>query len=75
MMVVNYIYYAKKVKLYSLVTITVIFSNVFLNFVFLQISGPVGAAQATLLANVVSFVLTWLLAARVWKMPWNLLKK
>lgn len=75
MMVVNYIYYAKKVKLYSLVTITVIFSNIFLNFVFLQISGPVGAAQATLLANVVSFALTWLLAARVWKMPWNLLKK
>lgn len=75
MMVVNYIYYAKKVKLYTLVTFLIIICNVVLNGVLLYFNGPVGAAQATMTANALSFILTWMLSARVWKMPWNLLKR
>ena len=74
MMIVNYIYYAKKVKLYTLITILIIICNVVLNGILLYFNGPVGAAQATMCANALSFVLTWMLSARVWKMPWNLMK-
>lgn len=75
MMVVNYIYYMKKIKLYNLVTITVIASNVFLNYILIKVNGSIGAAQATLLVNVISFLLTWIMAARVCKMPWMLWRK
>ena len=72
MMVVNYIYYEKKLKIYNVVTITVIFSNVILNYIFINQSGAIGAAQATLLVNIISFILTWKLASKVHHMPWNL---
>ena len=71
MMVVNYIYYIKKVRLYSIVTIAVIFTNVILNYIFINEMGAVGAAIATCIANVVSFILTWILSAHVYKMPWR----
>lgn len=70
MMVVNYIYYAKKIKRYAIVTIMVIFSNVILNYFFINSMGTVGAAIATCIANAISFALTWILASRVHKMPW-----
>lgn len=70
MMVVNYIYYAKQIKLYAIVTVMVIFSNVILNYFLINNIGPVGAAIATCIANAISFVLTWILSSRVYKMPW-----
>jgi O-antigen/teichoic acid export membrane protein len=75
MMVVGYIYYEKRTKLYNIVTITVIFSNVILNYIFIGNNGSVGAAQATLIVNIISFVLTWIMAAKIHKMPWKLWKK
>lgn len=72
MMVVNYIYYAKKIMLYNAVTITVIISNLILNYILINQNGAIGAAQATLAVNMISFILTWFLAARVYKMPWIL---
>ncbi|MCI8886328.1 MAG: oligosaccharide flippase family protein [Dorea sp.] len=70
MMVVNYIYYAKKVNIYIIVTILVLVSNIVLNYIFIYFWGAIGAAQATLIANVISFLLTWILAAKVVPMPW-----
>lgn len=70
MMVVNYIYYMKKTRLYALVTVLIIFTNIVLNYFFINSNGAVGAAQATLISNVISFILTWILSARVCKMPW-----
>ena len=75
MMVVNYIYYYKRVKLYSIVTIAVIFSNCILNYIFINLFGTVGAAQATMLASLISFILTWMLTMRICKMPWDLKKR
>ena len=75
MMVVNYIYYVKKIKLYSVITIIVIIVNVLLNFVFINRFGTIGAAYATLISNIVSFVLTWILSASLIKMPWFLIKR
>lgn len=72
MMVVNYIYYAKKIVFYNLVTLTVVVSNLILNYFMINRNGAVGAAQATLIVNIISFILTWILAARIYKMPWIL---
>lgn len=70
MMVVNYIYFYKKLKLYSIVTICVIGSNFVLNYIFINLFGAVGAAQATTIANCVSFILTWILVMKICDMPW-----
>lgn len=70
MMVVNYIYYTKKVSMYSVVTLVVIALNVVLNIIFIKHNGTEGAAQATFLVNIISFILTWSLASYVYKMPW-----
>lgn len=32
----------------------------------------IGAAQGTMIAFFLSFLMTWLLSAKVYKMPWNL---
>ena len=33
-------------------------------------SGAIGAAQATTLTLMLGFVMTWMMAAKVYKMPW-----
>lgn len=75
MMVVNYIYYYKRVRLYSIVTIAVILSNCVLNYIFINLFGTVGAAIATMIANLLSLVFTWILVMRICDMPWNLRKR
>lgn len=71
MMVVNYIYYMKKIKLYSMVTIFIIVLNVALNYVLMKAYGTIGAAMATMISNLTSFILTWILSSRICKMPWT----
>lgn len=75
MMVVAYIYYSKQLKLYNIVTITVILLNVIFNYILIKSKGAIGAAQATMIVNILSFILTWVLASKVHKMPWNIINK
>lgn len=70
MMVVNYIYYMKKIKGYAGVTIFIIILNIILNYAFMNMFGTIGAAVATTISNFVSFLLTWIMASRVCDMPW-----
>lgn len=72
LMVAHYIFYAKKTHLLAAVTFFAAIVNVVLNYVLILANGPIGAAQASAASFFVSFVLTWLLAARVYKMPWRL---
>lgn len=72
MMVVNYIYYLKKVRTYAFITIAVIIINIILNYYMITSFGSVGAAQATMIANFISFVLTWILTIKICDMPWKL---
>lgn len=72
MMVVNYIYYVKKVNLYSIVTMVILFLNLVLNYILIKRNGTIGAAQATMFVNFLSLVFTWILAAYVYRMPWFL---
>ena len=72
LMVAHYVFYAKKTHLLAAVTSSVALINIFLNYILIRANGPIGAAQASAASFFVSFVLTWMLAARVYKMPWRI---
>ncbi|MBI4395890.1 MAG: oligosaccharide flippase family protein [Elusimicrobia bacterium] len=70
-MVTNYIFFANKTAYLAAVTFGVALLNIVLNYALITLNGAVGAAQASALALFASFVLTWIVSARVYKMPWN----
>jgi len=71
-MVVNYIFYVKKTYILAWITFFSAIVNVILNYFLIKVNGPIGAAQATAISFFISFVLTWILSAKVYKMPWLL---
>lgn len=70
-MVVNYIFYVEKTHLLAMVTFMGALVNVFLNYFFIKFNGAVGAAQATSLVYLISFLIVWYLSSRVCPMPWR----
>jgi O-antigen/teichoic acid export membrane protein len=71
-MVANYIFYAGATHMLAWITFATAVANVAFNYVLIKMHGAVGAAQASALALFTSFVLTWMLSARVYRMPWTL---
>lgn len=71
-MVTNYIFYVGKTYLLAWITLFTAGINVILNYIFISYNGVVGAAQASMVSFFMSFVLTWILSAKVYKMPYNL---
>lgn len=71
-MVTNYIFYEGKTHILAWVTFLTAALNVPLSYGMIKINGAVGAAQGTMIAFFISFVLTWILASRVHRMPWRL---
>jgi O-antigen/teichoic acid export membrane protein len=69
-MVTNYINYAEKTYLQALVTIFVGLLNIPLNYLCIKYFGSIGAAISFTLIFILLFITTWLLSARVYKMPW-----
>ena len=70
LMVVNYIFYAKKNYLLSSVTITTSIIHVILSYLFIHQFGAIGAAYASVISYFLTFILVWYISARVVKMPW-----
>lgn len=70
-MVVNYIFYVKKTYILAWITFLTAVIHVILNYFFIKANGAIGAAQATTVSFFVRFILTWILSARVYKMPWR----
>lgn len=73
-MVGNYIHFVKKTSYLSLMTFIAAILNIILNYVLINLNGAIGAAQATCLSMLISFLLTWVLSAKIYKMPWSLKK-
>lgn len=71
-MVTNYIFYVKKTHILAWITFGSALLYIGANYVLISLNGAVGAAQATLLLHLLTFVGSWILSARVYKMPWNL---
>ncbi|GAI91605.1 unnamed protein product, partial [marine sediment metagenome] len=44
--------------------------NIGLNYFLIKANGAIGAAQATTITFFISFILTWILSAKVYQMPW-----
>lgn len=71
-MVVNYIFYVKKTYILAWITFLSAAINIVLNYFLIRANGAIGAAQATAITFFVSFILTWILSAKVYNMPWLL---
>jgi len=71
-MVVGYIFYVKKTYILAWITFMTAVINVFLSYYLIKLNGALGAAQGTMLAFLFSYIFTWILSSKVYKMPWNL---
>lgn len=71
-MVVNYMFYAQKTISLAWITFFTAVLNIVLNYFFISKFGAIGAAQATTIVYVIKFILTWILVAKIYDMPWNL---
>lgn len=69
-MVVNYIFYAQKTYWLAAATFTSGLCAVGLTWILVPRFGAMGAAYATVVANALTFLLTWALAQRLYPMPW-----
>lgn len=72
LMVTNYIFYIKKTKYLSYVTISSGAINITLLLLLIPYYGISGAAFAFLIANLLRFVGTWVVSAKLYAMPWAL---
>ncbi|GAW96958.1 MULTISPECIES: lipopolysaccharide biosynthesis protein [Colwellia] len=71
-MVTNYIFYVKKTKYLSYVTISSGAINVALLLLLIPLYGISGAAIAFMIANLWQFLCTWAVSAKLYTMPWAL---
>ena len=71
LMVTNYIFYVQKTYILAWITFFSAILNIVLNYFFINMNGAVGAAQATTIIYFINFILTWILSARVYEMPWK----
>lgn len=74
-MVAGYIFYVGKTHYLAIATLLAAGLNVPLNYVFILRNGPLGAAQATAISFLVSLAFTWVVATRVYPMPWLLRRR
>jgi O-antigen/teichoic acid export membrane protein len=70
-MVANYIFYSGKTYIITLITVIAAALNICLNYLLIKKIGPLGAAIATTICFFLSFLLTWIFAAKVVSMPWS----
>lgn len=68
-MVANYIFYVQRTFFLSVVTFLTAILHIILNYFLILKNGSVGAAQATTLSLLISFIIAWIISQRVYKMP------
>lgn len=70
-MVTNYIFYVKKTHILAYVTFGTAVLHIGLLYLFVNANGAIGAAQASVISFAVTFFVVWILASRVYEMPWR----
>ena len=73
-MVFHYLVHEGKTKFLGIITLVSAIVNLVANFILLRLNGVVGAAQATLLAYTIQFLLVWWYANRIHPMPWGIIR-
>jgi O-antigen/teichoic acid export membrane protein len=71
-MVVNQIFFAKRTRILSSITLAVGVLHALLSYTLIRANGALGAAQATTLSFSLQFILVWIASARIYPMPWRL---
>lgn len=71
-MVTNYIFYIYKTQYLTIITFIVGLINIFLTIFLVKTYGILGAAISFVIANVIKFLMTFILAKKAYKMPWSL---
>lgn len=71
LMIGNYILYTKKTHILAYVTFGTSVLHVGLLYLFINENGTIGAAQASLISFIITFIVTWILASKVYEMPWR----
>jgi len=71
-MVTCYIFYVEKTHILSILTFVTALLNTIFNYILIGIYGAIGAAVATTLSYFCLFVLVWIWASQIYKMPWSL---
>lgn len=69
-MVTNYIFFARRTELLSILTISVGTISVGLSWYLINLNGLVGAAQAFMTGQILMFLGAWCLAQYCHRMPW-----
>ena len=67
---VNYIFYEKKTQYIFYITIISGAITVLLSFVFIKTYGAIGAGYAITIGFFCSYILAWIIAQRIYPMPW-----
>ena len=70
LLLTNYIIYSEKTIYSTIITFSCGVIGAFLNFIFINKYGAIGAAMATALSFLVFFVSTWITAEHLYPMPW-----
>ncbi|QHE53723.1 oligosaccharide flippase family protein [Pontibacillus sp. HMF3514] len=73
-MVTNYIFFLQKTKYLMILTFVTAVINLVLNYFLINEFGAIGAAMATCIAFLIIFIFTWIIASKLYKMPWNIIK-
>lgn len=73
-MMTNFIFYAKKTELLSMITVFSVFMIFILNYYFISLFGIYGSAYAMIMGWSLFFSITLITANRVYPMPWKLHK-
>jgi len=68
--VTNYIFYEKRVKILSFLSFLSLFLNLILNYIFIQYYGAIGVAYATAITIGIFFIVAFIIANYLHKMPW-----
>ena len=71
-MVVNYIFYEKKTHYLAYITFASSIFHLVLVYFLAQYNGLLGVSQAMVFSYLFTFLGTWYLSAKVYKMPWAL---
>jgi len=71
-MAANYIFYAETTHILAWITFFTACTNILISYFLIRLNGAIGAAQGTMCTFLISFILTWILSARLYKMPWGL---
>lgn len=71
----NYIFYAKKTKIFSLITFSCSLVQIVISFYLIRKVGILGAAYSSAFISLLNFIAVWFYSNKVYKMPWFNLNK